>query len=239
MKYIHKKIVSPCDLDEKSRPFPSFYLRCMQEAAHLHMTAYPPSPETLRDEYGRVFILSRAAVSVLRELSPCEEIEISTWASPAHGFTFPRNVEIKSGGETVARVASVWALLDIENKTLCRPDGYPCSYTTEAPLETNMPLRFRIPRDAELELIGEYGPKYFDIDLNGHVNNTRYPDIFLSFIPDGGFKLTDMGISYLHEAKPGDTMKIYLAVTDEAVYMRSVLPDGETNAEFVLKRDNV
>ncbi len=205
----------------------------MQEAAHMHMTSYPPSPEQLRDEHGRVFVLSRASVSVLRTLSACEEIEVTTWASPTHGASFPRSVEISSGGETVARISSVWALVDTLNHGICRPEDYPCTYTTEPPLETALPIRFRIPRDTQFELVGEYTPSYADLDLNRHVNNTRYPDILFGFIPELKEKpFRDFGISYLHEAYAGETLKIYISRSDECVFIRSVRPDGQTNTEM-------
>ncbi len=233
MKFTVRKTVSPCDTDLNSRPFPSFYLRCMQEAAHMHMTAYPPSPETLRDEHGRVFVLSRAVVSVYRELHACEEITVTTWASPTRGASFPRSVELRSAGELIAKLSSIWALVDTEKHGICRPEEYPCSYSTEPPLETELPLRFRIPRDAEFELWGEYTPTYADIDLNRHVNNTRYPDIMLGAIPEiqkAAFK--SFGISYLHEAYAGEPLKIYTASTNDGIFLRSVRPDGQINIEM-------
>ncbi len=233
MKYSIEKTVSPCDLDARSKPFPSFYLRCMQKAAHLHMTAYPPSPEQLRDEHGRVFVLSRVALSVSRPLTACEKITVTTWASPTHGASFPRSVEITANGETVAKISSIWALVDTQSHGICNPNDYPCTYSTEPALETEMPLRFRIPRDTEFELAGEYTPHYSDIDLNRHVNNTRYPDILFGFIPDiENLSFTGMGISYLHEAYAGETLKIFIAKRDGVYYLRSVRPDGEINVEL-------
>ncbi len=233
MKYTIEKTVSPCDLDERSKPFPSFYFRCMQEAAHLHMTAYPPSPEQLYSDYGRAFVLSRAAVSVYRPLHACEKIKITTWASPTHGVSFPRNVEISSGEEIIAKISSIWALVDTKNHQICLPSDYPCSYTTEPQLETEMPLRFRVPRNAEFELVGHYTPHYSDIDLNRHVNNTRYPDILFGFIPEiSNLSFNGISISYLHEAHALEELKIFVARDNGAYYVRSVRPDGETNVEM-------
>ncbi len=233
MKYTIEKNVSPCDLDQNSKPFPSFYLRCMQEAAHLHMTACPPSPEQLRDEHGKVFVLSRACVSVTRPLCACEKIDVSTWASPTHGASFPRSVELTAKGQPVAKISSIWALVDTENHGICNPNDYPCTYTTEPMLETEMPLRFRIPRNTELSLIGEYTPMYSDIDLNRHVNNTRYPDILFGFIPEvKNLSFKGFSISYLHEAYAGETLKIFLAKFEHGYYLRSIRPDSEINIEM-------
>ncbi len=233
MKYTIDKTVSPCDLDAHSVPFPSFYLRCMQEVAHLHMTAYPPSPEQLRDEHKRAFILSRAAISVYRPLRTCEKIRITTWASPTRGASFPRNVEISVEGDVVARISSIWALVNTEDHSICHPTDYPCSYTTEPPLETEMPIRFRIPACAELEFAGEYTPHYSDIDLNRHVNNTRYPDIMFGFIPKAeSLHFNGISLNYLHEAQEGETLKIFVAKCDGVIYIRSVRPNGEINVEL-------
>ncbi len=199
----------------------------------MHMTDCPPSPEELRDNHGRVFVLSRAAISVCRTLHACEETDITTWAAPTKGFSFPRNVEIHSSSELVARISSIWALVDTVNHGICRPEDYPCTYSAEPFVETGLPIRFRIPRDTEFSLAGEYTPSYADLDLNRHVNNTRYPDIIFGYVPEVqkyGFK--ELAISYLHEAYAGEILKIYTAKADRTVFVRTVRPDGQVNVEL-------
>ncbi len=231
MKWSHIKKVSPTDLDLNYIASPSAYLRYMQEAAHMHMMDCPPTPDELKAEH-KVFVLSRVSLSVHRPLRACDTVRVSTWACTGHGATFPRCAEITRGDETAAVLASEWALLNTDGHTLCRAADYPHDFSPEAPAETELPVRFRMPRDAVFEYAGDYTAMYGDVDLNHHVNNARYPDIFCGYLPTmEGMAVKAMTISYIHEIPPGTAVKIYTASVNEGFGVRSVLPDGTVSAE--------
>ena len=98
----------------------------------------------------------------------------------------------------------------------------------------------RIPNELKLNLVGEYSVRYSDIDLNGHVNNTNYPDMFFNCLPKPESKiLKSFAISYVNEAKMGDNLKIYVARTDGKYYMRSIHDDGRINAEAEFITENM
>lgn len=238
MKWSHIKNVAPTDLDINNIASASAYLRYMQEAAHHHMVDFPPSPDDLLME-NKVFILSRTSLSVHRPLRACEKAVVSTWACEGHGASFPRCAEVSVNGELCAEMSSVWALVDISDKSLCRTDAYPQSYSSEAPNEPALPLRLRFPRDTQFENIGKYTVRYSDVDINRHLNNTKYPDIFCSFLPSmEGIRVKDMVINYASEAPIGAVINILTAKTENGIAFRSVLPNGVVNAEalFVFEK---
>lgn len=269
MKWSHIKKVSPNDLDLNYIASPSAYLRYMQEAAHMHMLACPPTPDELKAE-SKVFVLSRVSMSVRRPLHACDTIRVSTWACAGHGATFPRCAEVSvlcpgkeenrqngysgpAGGidcaegagkmnpaedaaegewVTAAVLSSEWALLNTSDHTLCRASDYPHDFSPEAAVQPDLPVRFRMPKDAVFEYVGDYTAVYGDVDLNRHVNNARYPDIFCGYLPSmDGLAVKNMTISYIHEIPLGHTVKIYVSSLEGGFGVRSVLEDGSISAE--------
>jgi acyl-ACP thioesterase len=133
----------------------------------------------------------------------------------------------------VAEAVSVWALCGVQDKKLHRVTEFDFGYRTDDMIELDMPARFKIPDDVEMRLVGERTVEYADIDINGHMNNTHYPDILCSYIGADmrGQRVISMGISYISEAPLGETLKIYSGVSDGVYYVRTVRESGQTNVE--------
>ncbi len=212
----------------------------MQEAAYCHMYFYPPTLDDLRAQ-NKAFIVSRLSMSIYAPLRACEEITVQTWACESSGASFPRCARILRGDEVVAELSSVWALIDLEKRTILRADAYEASYTCEEPIELDLPSRVRVPRDTELTLVGEYAVSYNDVDINKHINNTHYPDIICGFLPKlEGRRVVRFAISYLHEAPLGEDIKIYTSREDDGeIWVRTVKGDGSANTEAQIVLDTV
>ena len=96
-----------------------------------------------------------------------------------------------------------------------------------------MAKRFRLPADINLTLVGERAVEYQDVDINRHINNTRYGDILCGYIPDIiGSRVIQFEINYISEAPLGETVKVYMAKDDDGNYFfRTVRDGGKTNVE--------
>lgn len=240
MKFTIHRTVSPHDLGINNIATASAVLRYMQEAAFMHMASCPPSMDDLRAE-GKAFIISKLSMSIYGVLRACDEIEISTWACESKGYSFLRCARIEKDGVIVAEMETVSALVDIEEKKLCRVTDYPQSYTNEAPLVLDLPARLRIPQDVTLSLAGVHTVIYADCDLNHHVNNTHYPDIICSYLPSmEGRRIEKMCISYLNEAPLAQDVKVYVSAEEDGeIWVRTVREDGATNVECEIVLDNI
>ena len=240
MKFSIERTVSPHDLGINNIATASAILRYMQEAAFMHMAACPPSMDQLRAE-NKAFIISKLSMSIYGVLRACDNIKISTWACDSKGYSFLRCARLEKDGLIVAEMETVSALVDIENKKLCRVTEYPQSYTTEEPIELDLPARLRIPQSVNLGLAGEHTVTYTDCDLNHHINNTHYPDIICGFLPTmEGRRVEKMCISYLNEAPLGQNIKVYVSgEEDGAVWVRTVREDGTPNVECEIVLDNI
>ena len=212
----------------------------LQETATGQMSDQRPSYNELLSQ-NKAFILSSIRVNVYEPLSHGEKIKVSTWGCPPRGFTFPRSYSIMRGEELICEANSTWALVDTRDKRLIKASDFPFpNYSVDEPLELDSPIRFRIPAELTLSLVGEYTIRYTDTDINGHMNNTNYPDMLFNALPSPESKIVkSIAISYQSEAKCGDTLKLYLGKIDGKYYMRSVHQDGRVNVEAEIIVENL
>lgn len=224
------------DTDCYARMRPSAVLMYMQETANLHLNAYGPTMDELRQS-GRAFLLSRVRVSIKRALPAYTPIEAQTWISnDDHGFSFNRYHRIMAGGEVAAEAMSVWALVDLETRRPIRADQFTYNFTGEAPLELFLPRRIRFPEAPEE--IARRPVVYSDCDYNRHINNTHYPDLLCDYLPAGETRrVEDVVINFLGEAPLGEVLTVYRAPDPERdgrYLFRTLRADGSPNIEAVV-----
>lgn len=224
--------VNSHDTDHNGNLRPSVALRYCHEAANLQFEASHPTLDELRYEEKKAFLLSRASLTLLRPLRAFEEIEVATWSGGGKAASFYRCAEITSQGEVVAKLVSVWALMDLDKGKLCRVKDTELGILSleEFPLE--IPSSFRIPETACLAKVGERVIRNSDIDINMHMNNTNYPDMLCDFIPAiENKKVLSFAITYHKEAKLGEHLTVYHGCCDGKEYLRTLRSDGTVNAE--------
>ncbi len=238
MKWSGEYRVNANDVDRNNVVSASNLLRYMQDAANSQMEADGPSYMELM-QAGLSFVLSRIRVSSYRPLRPHDRVTVQSWACESRGAQFYRCYQVLRDGVIVAEGVSVWALCSIKDKKIHRVNEFDLHYGQDEMLELDLPSRFRIPEDVKLTLTGERTTEYADVDLNGHMNNTRYPDILCSFLSTDmrGQRVISMGISFLSEAPLGETLKFYTGQSDGVHYVRTVRENGQTNvdAEILLE----
>ncbi len=233
-RFIQPFTVNSHDTDLNGNLRPSIALRYIHEAAHKQFEVFPPNFEEMRQKERKAFLLSRVAMEIDCPLHEFEEIEAHTWASGGKAATFYRSGELFRGGERVAKLVSLWALVDIDTRRLLRVKDtvLGMEILEEYPLE--IPGHVRFPDGLSWEEVGSRRVMYSDTDLNCHMNNTNYPDMMCDFIPDIEKSFVKgFSIGYLHEAKLGETVSVMHACNGDTHYIRTLLPDGRVNAEGI------
>ena len=234
MKWTEHFRINSHDTDASGQVRASLMLRYMQETANLQLKTLGPTVDELL-AMGAAFFLSRINLSLYRPLHAYDEIDVSSWACESRGVSFNRCYEIRKNGELVAEAASVWGLVGIDDRRLFRVDEIQLGFDVADPLELDAPKRVRIPRDLSLALVGERPIAYSDIDQNGHMNNTNYPDMLCDFIPGMEKKhVLSFAISFAGEARLGETLKIYTAKSDGQTYFRTTTSGGAVNVEAII-----
>ncbi len=215
-------------------------LRFMQECSTKDLDGSPMSQSALI-EGGRSYVLCKLNMSVYKSARAYDEIEISTWPCESRGVSLTRCYQARMDGSIIAEATTVWGIIDIEKRRFCKLGDFE-SYLdiTEEPLELDSPSRIHIPSDMPLRLVGEKTVLYSDADVNGHMNNTNYPDLYCDFIPEMSKKrVIMMGINYLGEAKEGEVLKVYMNESDGQYYFRTVRSDGTTNSEAIIMPEDI
>lgn len=225
-----------CDAEENVKP--SAVLRYMQEAANLQLFTYGPSYEDLHKS-GKAFILSRINMSIYSPLHAYDNIKAETWGCESKGVSFTRCGRIYKGDSLVSELISVWALVDTESGKFCRVSdvkfGFECDGEV---IDLDTPTRIKIPEEVNMGLVGEYNVRYSDCDINYHMNNTNYLDMYSNFLPPKDRqKIANISVSYQSEAKIDSVLKVYRGEYDGTYYFRTTTFDGKINSEAVITTD--
>lgn len=232
MRWSGEYRINANDIDVNNIVSASGVLRYMQDAANSQMEEDGLSYSTLVEEYGLAFVLSKLRMSLYAPLYSHDRIIGESWACLSRGVTFLRCHRILRGDEIIAEAVSSWALVGVTDRKLHRVGEIAMPYGEDAPLELDSPSRLKIPSDIPLSLVGERTVEYADIDSNGHMNNTKYPDILCGYLGNmHGQRVISLHLHFQSEAPLGETVKVYHGEADGTHYLRTLREDGSINAE--------
>lgn len=163
-----------CDMGGTWRP--SAILEAMQETAAAHSAQCGLDRGTML-KMGVVWILSRTKVEMKRMPSIGEKLHIETYPTTARHLFFPRSHVFRNErGDEIGCANSLWVLLDTQTRRITMdarvleriPDNRDLTSAAGLPA-TIRPLGGPVQA-------GTITPLYTDLDVNGHVNNTKYLD---------------------------------------------------------------
>ena len=196
------------DTDATLTVRPSQQLVYMQEMAFRHLDSVGRNLDRLRYEEQLAFILTRLTLNFYRPLHPMQSVRAQTWVSEGKGLNFPRYFRlINEDGEVAAEACSSWLLFDLRKQTPVRVGAFEYGFDAEEPLPFSTPRRLALP-DQMVE-VGRRKILYSDIDYNGHMNNTRYPDMVCDYLPDGCVaSIRTMHLEFAKEAAYGSTLRV-------------------------------
>lgn len=158
---------------------------------------------------GLLWVVARQFLSVERMPVYDEQVTLRTWPGSMMRVLFPRYYELlDQNGKALVRGSAVWSLMDRRTRATAFPDEYgieiPGAETGREPpcltrlhtLPTPNHRTFTVP--------------YSYVDLNGHMNNTRYFDMVEDLLPavKSGKLLREVHVEYCAEARLDDTLDI-------------------------------
>lgn len=225
--YSIKTHVDIHDVDYNGIAKASSILKYIQSAAQAQLNDNDMSYERLR-ERSRAFLLSRLKLEILKPIRAYTPLTAITYPCDSRGYSFLRCYSLECDGETVARAASAWALIDTDTKALVRVDNFDLGLPT-LPHGELVLVHMRMP--TSLVDVGGYGVHYGDVDQNRHMNNTKYPDMYSSFLPLNNKMIRSITINYSAEAEIGDKLRVQRAEENGYFYFRTLRSDGKVNSE--------
>lgn len=162
--------------DLTARIKPSAILEIMQEMAGAHAEMLNVGRTRLLP-MNLAWVLTRVEVRMARYPLSGEVISVETFPMPNRRVFFPRYFIFRDEkGETIGCAGSIWVLLDFASRRMVS------GAEIAADIPDNRDLTAPMGMPATVEEIGGSVkellrlPVYTDLDMNGHVNNTRYLD---------------------------------------------------------------
>ena len=225
--YTTNDFVDIHDVDYNGIAKTSAILKYIQSAAQAQLNDNGMSYDQLK-ERSRAFLLSRLKLEILKPLRAYTPLTAITYPCESRGFSFLRCYELKCDGETVARAMSVWALIDTDTRALVRVNDFDLGLPTLPP---NGLVLGAMKLPTTLIDVGGYGVHYGDVDQNRHMNNTKYPDMYSSFLPLSNRMIRSLEINYSAEAEIGDKLRVQRAEEGGYYYFRTLRSDGRVNSE--------
>ena len=156
------------------------------------------------------------------------KITVKTWSRMPDSFYAYRDFEIYCEDELIGTATTTWVTLDIKKR---RPTELPLKDLPITPRVEGVLDYFasKVTFTDQLEHVTSYQTRNSDLDLNGHVNNTKYTQWILDSIDYGLHDekiISEYHINFLNEVKLGDKVDV-LRDTQET--------DGLSKVTFVGK----
>ena len=164
-------------------------------------------------EKNLAFVIARVKFDVLKPVKRYSKIKVVTWPCAVGRIEMKRDYEIYDldTNELLVKASSIWILIDITNRRICRSSSV--DYPTNIYPKENYNEFDKLKFDEEICTNPyEYVVRHADLDLNDHMNNTKYTDTII-FDKVCSF----CQIDYLHEAKLNDVLTIKTALIDEGL----------------------
>ena len=222
--------VSPLHADCFGRCKPSSLLRFAQDAAEEHCMLLGADWDSMAKK-NCFWAVIRQRLEISRLPKTGETVTVKTWPMPTTRVAYPRATEgFDEAGNSLFKVISVWVIMDMTSRAMVLPgksgvDVAGITYGTELKAPGGLPAG-KGTQEA-LRTVS-----YSDLDINGHMNNTRYLDWICDLLPASFHKehpLKAVTICYMSEATEGQQLHLSIA-QGEAFHVDGSVPQTDVNA---------
>jgi acyl-ACP thioesterase len=184
-------------------------LNILQDVAWIHGSHLGHGYEAMM-RHGSIWVLARQQVVMSAWPAWGERIDIRTWVRPPAGMLVLRDSEIMAGDRKLGEATAGWLILDATSRRPVRPhfSDTPVVTRAEGGLALN-PGRIAV-RDS-LQPGARFQVRNSDLDVNGHVNNTRYAQWILDAVPlsaHRAWRVAAYEVNFLAETTVGDCVTI-------------------------------
>ena len=193
------------------------------------------SDKTILEDYNLVWIITDYDIEVVRLPRFAEEITIETEAlSYNRLFCYRRFTIYDEAGQELIHMMATFVLMDRDSRKVHAVES-----EIVAPYQSDFDKKLiRGPKYDSLNepIIKDYHVRFYDLDMNGHVNNSKYLDWIFEVM--GADFLTHyipkkINLKYVKEVRPGGV--ITSAVERTGLESKhEITSDGATNAQAII-----
>ena len=193
------------------------------------------SDKTILEDYNLVWIITEYDIEVVRLPRFAEEITIETEAlSYNRLFCYRRFTIYDETGQELIHMLATFVLMDRDSRKV-----HAVEPEIVAPYQSDFDKKLiRGPKYESLDepISKDYHVRFYDLDMNGHVNNSKYLDWIFEVM--GADFLTQyipkkINLKYVKEVRPGGV--ITSAVERNRLKSKhEITSDGATNAQAII-----
>jgi medium-chain acyl-[acyl-carrier-protein] hydrolase len=187
--------------------------RLLEQASIAHTEELGCTRDKTLDR-GLLWVIARQELTIEEMPRYDDEIVIKSRPGNMMHVLFPRFYEVWKDGRCIIRGEALWMLISEESRGMIMPEDYDISIPGAPQTgEIDIPA-LRIPEEAGAP-VSETPLKvrFSQIDLNGHVNNTRYFDMIDDALGGRSASMTPVHITanYLSEMRMDEefTLEVY------------------------------
>jgi acyl-ACP thioesterase len=200
-------------------------LNILQDVAWAHADHLGHGYEATM-EAGAIWILSRQKLVIAAWPNWGDVLLVRTWVRPIRGPLIHRDYEMLVGDRKVGECTASWLTLDVKTRRPIRPAVAAASLDFR--LEGALALTpEKIAVRPGLAETARFPVRNSDLDVNGHVNNTRYAQWILDSTPleaQRTRRVDRYEVNFLAEIQVGD-----------AVAIEGAPPEASSGAEWLLR----
>ena len=193
------------------------------------------SDKAILENYNLVWIITDYDIEVVRLPRFAEEITIETEAlSYNRLFCYRRFTIYDEAGQELIHMMATFVLMDRDSRKV-----HAVEPEIVAPYQSDFDKKLiRGPKYANLEepVSKDYHVRFYDLDMNGHVNNSKYLDWIFEVM--GADFLTQyipkkINLKYVKEVRPGGVITSSVERTG-LESKHEITSDGATNAQAII-----
>jgi medium-chain acyl-[acyl-carrier-protein] hydrolase len=208
------KLVNAYDVDVNNRLKLNTLFNFLQNVASSHADSLSLGyNDLIAHDLG--WVLSWAKVKIEEYPQFGETIKIRTWPKCRYKlFSIREFLIYNSSGKILFRVSTAWLLINVKTKRITDIKNLPQAIYYQPELSALNDLPEKIVSGKEKEILFSKTIRYTDLDINQHVNNTRYIELALDCYSSDWHKknlLNSLTASFTSESFYGDELEIRMA----------------------------
>jgi acyl-ACP thioesterase len=230
--------ITSTEVDRYGNCRPAALLSFFQDVGGEHSTLLGIHREYLLAQYGAVWMLVRVSFQLKRPLHMGEALTLRTWHRGAGSLIVYRDFDLLVGEEPVGEAVSAWVVADLATRKMLRPSTIAAIVDSPVPDRVH-PQELRLIKTQKDALpVYQKTIRFSDLDLNGHMNNTKYADVIQDAFTGeevAGKFLSAMQLNYSQECLEGETLDIRRKAMEGSCYIDGCGPDGSRRFEAILQ----
>lgn len=166
------------------------------------------------------WVLTRQRVAMTKWPKWRDEIQLRTWVRPAKGPFAIRDFEVVKNGEVLGEATISYLMLNAQTRKPMSEGANSLDFVARTDARSSIETD-KIPARTDVQTLATFEVRNSDLDVNNHVNNTRYAHWILDAVPADKYVtdiVKDYGVNFLAETKLGDTIAIEAASLEDGTH---------------------